>query len=93
MGDCPENPPGDLFCSERRWNGNSIEKSRRAVIYILLLYIMPYGNNHIRFFKYFPAEHGIKLRLSPTFVRADEMLTAFVELQRAIHEFAVSLVL
>ena len=26
-------------------------------------------------------------------VRADEMLTAFVELQRAIHEFAVSLVL
>jgi len=25
-------------------------------------------------------------------VRADEMLTAFVELQRAIHEFAVSLV-
>jgi hypothetical protein len=24
-------------------------------------------------------------------VRADEMLTAFVELQRAIHEFAVSL--
>ena len=26
-------------------------------------------------------------------VRADEMLTAFVELQRAIHEFAVSLIL
>jgi hypothetical protein len=26
-------------------------------------------------------------------VRADEKLTAFVELQRAIHEFAVSLVL
>ena len=26
-------------------------------------------------------------------VRADEMLTAFVELQRAIHEFAVSLML
>ena len=26
-------------------------------------------------------------------VRADEILTAFVELQRAIHEFAVSLVL
>jgi hypothetical protein len=26
-------------------------------------------------------------------VRADEMLTAFVELQRAIHEFEVSLVL
>ena len=26
-------------------------------------------------------------------VRADELLTAFVELQRAIHEFAVSLVL
>ena len=26
-------------------------------------------------------------------VRADEMLTAFVELQREIHEFAVSLVL
>ena len=26
-------------------------------------------------------------------VRADEMLTAFVELQRAIHEFALSLVL
>jgi hypothetical protein len=26
-------------------------------------------------------------------VRADEMLTAFVELQRAIHQFAVSLVL
>jgi hypothetical protein len=26
-------------------------------------------------------------------VRADEMLTAFMELQRAIHEFAVSLVL
>ena len=25
-------------------------------------------------------------------VRADEMLTAFVELERAIHEFAVSLV-
>ena len=25
-------------------------------------------------------------------VRADELLTAFVELQRAIHEFAVSLV-
>jgi len=25
-------------------------------------------------------------------VRADEMLTAFVELQRAIHEFAVSLI-
>ena len=27
------------------------------------------------------------------FVRADEILTAFVELQRAIHEFAVSLIL
>ena len=26
-------------------------------------------------------------------VRADEILTAFVELQRAIHEFAVSLIL
>jgi hypothetical protein len=26
-------------------------------------------------------------------VRADEMLTAFVELQAAIHEFAVSLIL
>jgi hypothetical protein len=26
-------------------------------------------------------------------VRADELLTAFVELQRAIHEFAVSLIL
>ena len=26
-------------------------------------------------------------------VRADEMLTAFVELERAIHEFAVSLIL
>jgi hypothetical protein len=26
-------------------------------------------------------------------VRADEMLTAFMELERAIHEFAVSLVL
>ena len=26
-------------------------------------------------------------------VRADEMLTAFVELQRAIHEFAVDLIL
>ena len=26
-------------------------------------------------------------------VRADEMLTAFVELQRAIHKFAVSLML
>ena len=26
-------------------------------------------------------------------VRADEMLTAFVELERAIHQFAVSLVL
>jgi hypothetical protein len=26
-------------------------------------------------------------------VRADEMLTAFVELQRSIHEFAVSLIL
>jgi hypothetical protein len=26
-------------------------------------------------------------------VRSDELLTAFVELQRAIHEFAVSLVL
>jgi len=26
-------------------------------------------------------------------VRADEMLTAFVELQKAIHQFAVSLVL
>ena len=26
-------------------------------------------------------------------VRADEMLTAFVELQRAIHEFTVSLVI
>ena len=26
-------------------------------------------------------------------VRADEMLTAFVELQRALHEFAVSLIL
>ena len=26
-------------------------------------------------------------------VRADEMLTAFVEVERAIHEFAVSLVL
>jgi hypothetical protein len=26
-------------------------------------------------------------------LRADELLTAFVELQRAIHEFAVSLVL
>ena len=26
-------------------------------------------------------------------VRADEMLTAFVELERAIHEFAVSLML
>jgi len=26
-------------------------------------------------------------------VRADKMLTAFVELERAIHEFAVSLVL
>ena len=26
-------------------------------------------------------------------VRADEMLTAFVELQSAIHEFAVSLIL
>jgi hypothetical protein len=26
-------------------------------------------------------------------VRADELLTAFVELQRAIHEFAVSLML
>jgi hypothetical protein len=25
-------------------------------------------------------------------VRADEMLTAFVELERAIHEFAVSLI-
>jgi len=25
-------------------------------------------------------------------VRADEMLTAFVELQRAIHEFAVDLI-
>jgi len=25
-------------------------------------------------------------------VRADEMLTAFLELQRAIHEFAVSLI-
>jgi hypothetical protein len=25
-------------------------------------------------------------------VRADEILTAFVELQRAIHEFAVSLI-
>ena len=25
-------------------------------------------------------------------VRADEMLTAFVELQQAIHEFAVSLI-
>jgi hypothetical protein len=25
-------------------------------------------------------------------VRADEMLTAFVELQRAIHEFAVNLI-
>jgi hypothetical protein len=25
-------------------------------------------------------------------VRADEMLTAFVELQRAIHKFAVSLI-
>jgi hypothetical protein len=26
-------------------------------------------------------------------IRADEMLNAFVELERAIHEFAVSLVL
>jgi hypothetical protein len=26
-------------------------------------------------------------------VRADEMLSAFVELERAIHEFAVSLIL
>ena len=30
---------------------------------------------------------------SVSFVRADEILSAFVELQRAIHEFAVSLVL
>ena len=28
-----------------------------------------------------------------SFVRADEILTAFVELQRVIHKFAVSLIL
>ena len=33
--------------------------------------------------------HGYEQRF---IVRADEMLTAFLELQRAIHEFAVSLV-
>jgi len=35
-------------------------------------------------------EHGYGKRF---IVRADEILTAFVELERAIHEFAVSLVL
>ena len=34
--------------------------------------------------------HGYEKRF---IVRADEMLTAFVELQTAIHEFAVSLIL
>ena len=34
--------------------------------------------------------HGYGKRV---IVRADEILTAFVELQRAIHEFAVSLIL
>ena len=36
------------------------------------------------------AAHGYGNRF---IVRADEILTAFVELQRAIHEFAVDLIL
>ena len=34
--------------------------------------------------------HGYRKRF---IIRADEILTAFVELERAVHEFAVSLIL
>jgi hypothetical protein len=40
--------------------------------------------------RFFADAHGYGKRF---IVRADEMLTAFLELERAIHKFAVSLML